>query len=181
MTLPPMRTSLCLSLAIAATWACASDSFTDNEVMVMAQAWSGSSQLPLCGRTGPDGEDLGSPDSRYCEWRTPSADAREKLSAIVEARATTVTWRRATSTAEDADRLTDSIRSALLARGLRERSCGAITNLTGESRGVRWEGDSLVVDVTRITPRTGPPRVQIVAVDVPSEMPGILCARLDAR
>lgn len=166
-----------LCLMLVALPACASDGFSDNEVIGMAHTWSGADRRPVCRRTGPDGEELGSADARYCEWRSPSTGGAGTLTAIVRPQATMVTWRRTTASVVDADRLTDSIRTALLARGLTERTCGTISNLSGESRGVRWESSDLVVDVTRSTPHRGTPSLQIIAIDAPAEMPQILCGR----
>jgi hypothetical protein len=170
-----MRRFAAIPFTLVVLGACGGGSWSDSPVTDVAQAWSGSSQLPLCRSTGPDGEQLGSADARYCEWKLAAGDRSDRLTGIVRPRSSVVTWIRALRDTSDAGVLWDSIGTALAARGLRMRACAPRTSLSGETRAVRWDGDSLAVVVVRLATRRGPARVQVTAADDPRVMPGALC------
>lgn len=170
-----------LFLLSVALLGCAKDPIADSPVVRLAQDWSGSSELPLCQRSGPDGEALVGAGTRYCVWTTARTNPGVALTAIVREQGALVTWQRAMRDASDAERLTDSLRTELVALGLRERDCGELTSLSGVSQGVRWEGAELVVDLTRVSPHRGSPRIQIIASNLPNEMPPVLCGASSAQ
>lgn len=170
-----MRRLTALPYTLVVLGACGGGSWSDSPVTDVAQAWSGSTQLPLCRSTGPDGVPLESADARYCEWKLAAGAPSDRLTGIVRPHASVVTWIRTVRDTSEALRLSDSVGTALAARGLRLRSCATRSSLSGVTRSILWEDDSLAVAVVRLATRVGPAKVQVTAVDDPGMMPGALC------
>ena len=89
-------------------------------------------------------------------------------------------WNRPTTGEADADRLVDSLSKALTSHGLHVRACpsGDVPAVHLERR--QWEAPSLIVQLARITPPQGAPRLMVLATDMPRAMPDIMCPRSDA-
>lgn len=154
---------------------CGSSSWSGTNVTDVAQAWTGHTRLPLCRSTGRDGEPLGSPGARYCEWDTPSKNPAERLTGILTTAGATVVWVRAPADIADADRVVDSLNTAFESRGLRRRKCAPRTSLSGETLSQLWESDTLTVWVGRTARPVGVARLQVTLVDSAAVLSTFLC------
>jgi hypothetical protein len=94
---------------------------------------------------------------------------------------TLVTWKRPTAGARDADRVIDSLHTALARRGLTRRACGAGAVPAGRLRTVAWRDARLLVPLSRIAPPTGAPRLVVVAADDLIVLPPALCRNVVPR
>ena len=146
----------------------------------LATAWSGGQTQPSCQTEGPNGEYLGLPGERYCVWPTPTgASAPGEVSAhmLVTGRVLFLHWVRPTADSADADRLVDSLGTALTSRGLIARACPSGDVPAGHVEMTRWEAPTLIVELSRIAPATGAPKLSVMAGDDPRGVPDVLCPR----
>ena len=141
--------------------------------------WSGGQESATCRVAGPGDNpalDVGQP----CEWApVPGSGAVGRVSGSLDSsgRPTLITWMRPTEGTADADRLIDSLGTAFAGHGLTHRDCGSGATPAGQVRGMLWEGPTLVVHLSRITPDSGAPRLAVMAIDQPDEFPDVLCPR----
>ena len=150
----------------------------------LATAWSAGQENPRCQDRGPRGEYLGPGGNQYCVWETPAGRvALGHVSAHVDGRGhpTLLTWERPTDGATDATRLVDSLGSALTGRGLTARPCGTGEVPAGSVEAVLWEGPTVEVHVSRITPPSGTPRLVTMVVAAPNSIPAVACPGPDSR
>ena len=146
----------------------------------LATDWSGGQTRPRCQTRGPDGEYLGLPGERYCVWPTPDGAAGQgEVSAhtLVTGRVLFVHWVRPTADKTDADRLVDSLGRALTSRGLIARACPSGDVPAGHLEMTRWESPTLIVELSRVAPAQGAPRLSVIAGDDPGAVPDVLCPR----
>src|SRR6185503_17653229 len=108
----------------------------------LATAWSGGQTRPTCYKRGPNGEYLGPPslNQQYCVWTPPAgASPRGDVSAHTgQGRLTLVHWNLPTNGVREADRLVDSLGSALTSRGLSARACPSHKMRSGRRATMRW-------------------------------------------
>ena len=146
----------------------------------LAVAWSGGNTRPRCQDRGPNGEYLGGMGGQYCVWSTPAAvDAGNEVGAHTTASGTPtlLQWNRQMTGVADADRLVDSLRSALKAQGLVARNCPSGDAPAGPIELIEWDAPTLIIQLARITPPSGAPRFTTVATDMPKSVPDIMCPR----
>lgn len=150
----------------------------------LATAWSGGRTRPRCQNRGPRGEYLGPMGGQYCVWSTPAEVAtRGEVAAYETAagRLTLLEWSRPAVDGADADRFSDSLGSALTARGVVARACPSREAPAGHLELRAWEAESLSIHLSRITPPRGAPSLTVVATDMPGAMPDVLCPRGKAK
>ena len=93
----------------------------------LAAGWSGGRTDPTCSDRGPRGEYLGHvPGTKYCQWPTVIQGAR--WSRVGGERTPgsgfgMITWERKVAARAEVAALVDSLRQALLDRGLHEHGC----------------------------------------------------------
>lgn len=148
----------------------------------LATAWSGEAR-PRCQDHGPNGEYLSAPTEQYCVWtaaeNTPTQGQVEGYTAL--GRVQLLHWTRGTAGAVDADRIIDSLGAALTSRGLRTRPCRSGEVPAGHLVVTRWEATTLIVELSRIAPAQGPPKLSVLAVANPKAVPDVMCPRDIAR
>ncbi|MHB1223816.1 MAG: hypothetical protein ACYC2G_07185 [Gemmatimonadaceae bacterium] len=158
----------------------ASDAAGHPTLSGLAVGWSGGQGEPRCQDHGPRGEYLGGMGDQYCEWVPPAGSGVVgSVSAHANAlgRPTMLTWERPARDAADADRIIDSLGTALTGYGLAGRDCGVGSDPGPEIRGFIWESQDLVVFLSRITPEGGVPRLMAMVFDIPSAVPDMACPR----
>lgn len=145
----------------------------------LATTWSGGQTRPRCQNQGPNGAYLGLPGERYCVWTAPAGtSARGEVAAHTAfGRLLFLQWTRPTAGKADADRLVDSLGTALTSRGLSARTCPSGDVPAGHVEITRWEAPTLIVELSRITPAQGAPRLSVLAADDPKAVPDVMCPR----
>jgi len=144
----------------------------------LATAWSGGRTQPRCQDRGPKGEYLGPLGEKYCVWTTAgSTPGNDEVTAHTTSsgRLLFIQWNRATTGAADADRLVDSLRTALSSHGLVVRDCPSGEVPAGHLELVEWDAPTLLIQLSRITPPGGTPRLMTLATDEPKAVPDVLC------
>lgn len=169
-----VRALACVLFLTAA--ACDSGSnWSGTSLTDIAQGWTGHGRLPLCRTTGPSGEDLGAPGTRYCEWKLEAGDPTDRLTGMVRDTGTVVHWVRSSPDSADQARVLDSVGAVFGAAGLQRRECAVRTSLSGTLYGSVWATDTLAVYVGRTVSRSGRGRLQISLGDAPGALPPTLC------
>lgn len=146
----------------------------------LATAWSGGRTQPKCGHHGPNGEYPGPMGDQYCVWSTaaesPAGD-EVGASATKSGHLLLLQWDRPTKGKADADRLVDSLRTALRSHNVIARDCPSGDVPAGHVELVEWNAPTLLIQLSRITPPAGAPRLTVMATDEPSAVPDVLCPR----
>lgn len=144
----------------------------------LAVAWSGGRTKPRCQDRGPNGEYLGPMGNHYCVWSSATSAAGEVgAHTTAKGRPTLLQWNRPTAGAPDADRLVDSLRKELASHGLVARECPSGESPAGHIELVEWDAPTLLIQLSRITPSGGTPRLMVMATDMPQAVPDFMCPR----
>lgn len=156
----------------------------EDPIFQLARRWAGPAALVACREKGEFGEDLDTPESRYCEWSLLRArDGFPKLSGTFGTPVgSVVMWQRRARTRVDADRLVDSLRIQLRNQGLEGHRCAFGGDApAGHVTGEIWERPGLYVHIGRVAPRTGVIRLMITAGNVAASFPEVLCQKVVGR
>jgi hypothetical protein len=180
----PRRLALSI-LALAFAVACRGGERADDASMKsgqpptlrqLAMAWSGGQTRPQCQDRGPNGEYLGPMREQYCVWSTSAAAAGEvSARTTASGRLTLLQWNRQTAGESDADRVVDSLRTALVSHGLVARDCPSGEVPAGHLQVLEWAAPTLLIQLSRISPPNGAPRLMVLATDLPKAVPDIMC------
>jgi hypothetical protein len=172
-----MRHPILAALLVVAPLAAGSAQPPTSVITELAESWSGQSS-PRCTQRSTGGALVdGQRDPWECEWSAANGNelpGHVRGRVDVPERASMVMWDRPTRDARDADRVIDSVRTSLTARGLKEHSCGETDVPAGHVRATSWMSAELHVHLSRIAPPAGAPRLLIVAVDDTAQVPRIL-------
>lgn len=144
----------------------------------LAVAWSGGRTKPRCQDRGPNGEYLGPMGEQYCVWSSATSAAGEVAAhSTARGQPTLLQWNRTTSGVADAHRLVDSLRKELASHGLVARKCPSGDSPAGHIELVEFDAPTLLIQLSRITPPNGTPRLMALATDMPQAVPDFMCPR----
>lgn len=167
--------ALACAFLVAGAACDAGSNWSGTSLTDIAQGWTGHDRLPLCRTTGPSGEDLGAPGTRYCEWQLEAGDPTDRLTGMVRDTGTVIHWVRSAPDSADQARVLDSLGAVFGTAGLQRRECTIRTSLSGTLYGSVWSSDTLAVYVGRTVSRSGRGRLQVSLGDSPAALPPTLC------
>jgi hypothetical protein len=177
-----MRHPILAALLVVTPFAAGGAQPPASVITALAESWSGQTS-PRCTQRSTGGALVdGQRDPWECEWSTRTGDTPPGHvwgDVDVPERASMVMWDRPTRDAKDADRVIDSVRTSLTARGLHEYPCGEDDVPAGHAWATSWMSAELFIHLSRIAPPSGAPRLLIVAVDDTTQVPRLL--RCDLR
>lgn len=172
----PMRPSILAVILAIAPFTAGSAQPPASVITRLAEGWSGQTS-PRCTQHSTGGRLVdGQRDPWACEWSATTGGTLPGHvwgTVDVPERPSMVMWDRPSRDVGDADRVIDSVRTSLAARGLREYPCGETDVPAGHVRATSWLSPDLFVHLSRIAPPAGAPRIFIVAVDDPAQVPHI--------
>jgi hypothetical protein len=171
-----MRHAILAALLVVTPFAAGNAQPPASAITELAESWSGQAS-PRCTRRSTGGELVdGQRDPWECEWSATAGDTPPGHvwgDVDVPERVSMVMWDRPTRDAKDADRVIDSVRTSLTARGLRESPCGETDVPAGHVQATSWMNADLFIHLSRIAPPAGAPRLAVVAVSDPAQVPRI--------
>lgn len=131
-------------------------------------------RAPVCGIEPPQGEFVWMPGGDYCEWKS---EARGRIGVQRDGRrhVVAITLNRNTNGEAQARAIVDSIRTVVNSWGLSGRECARSSSPAGDVRSWLFKRSGIGVHISQITPPSGLPRLLVIAVDNPNEVPEEIC------